>query len=540
MITRRHIFNWRTRGTAFAWLFSLLVVASSPALAERAGMSYRLGIFPYLAPRQTVEFYGPVAASMEAALGHPVRLESVPTFKDFKHAMSRRTYDIALIQPFDYPDVVEKYGYLPLAQMSVPLVTQLFVRADSAYQKLEDLRGSVIAMPPAEAANARMTLRALYENNLIPGRDVEVRYFNSHDSCIQQVWIGNASACGTARPPVQVFEQRMHASLRPIFDTAPIPHILFVAHPRMPVDQRAELQKLIIGWSQTDAGQRMLKNLALPGFTAVRPAEYAVMRNYDPVGAIAGAKQPLSKDLVLGIFPFFSPRQLAQTFAPVLPELSAAADTQVRLQTAATFTSFMDNVIAQSYDVILVQPFEYGRATSAGYLPVAGMKDALQGTFFVRTDSPYHQIADFKGQVVAMPPIDSAQARLGRDALTKAGLVPGRDVTISYRVNHDSCLREVQRGAAVACVTSPLVLTILPPAITQGLRTVGQTEKVPGMLFLAHKRLPSKTRDQLKREIVSWKDNEQGRALLKSLGLGEFVAVDPASYTNMPKLEAPR
>ena len=215
-----------------AFIFTLALLPLQAAPTETPA-SYRLGIFPYMAPRQTVEFYGPVAASMEAALKHPVRLESVQTFSAFSRALEKQNYDIALIQPFDYPSVVEQLGYIPLAQFAVPLVTQFYVRDDSRYHSIEDLRGSTIAMPPEPAANTRMALRALHDNQLIPGRDVEIRYFNSHDSCIQQVWAGTASACGTAKPPIQIFEKRMQAKLRAIYDTQSIPHVLFVANPRI-------------------------------------------------------------------------------------------------------------------------------------------------------------------------------------------------------------------------------------------------------------------------------------------------------------------
>jgi phosphonate transport system substrate-binding protein len=502
--------------------------------------SYRLGIFPYMAPRQTVEFFGPVASIMGEALNHSVKLESVPGFSDFTDAMMRETYDIALIQPFDYPDVVENHGYIPLAQLSVPLVSQFFVRSDSRFQKIEDLRGTTIAMPPSESASARLTLHALYANNLIPGRDVELRYFNSHDSCIQQVWIGKASTCGTARPPIAVFEKRMHASLRPIYSTPSIPHVMFVAHPRVPAVQRAKLQALMIGWTQTEKGRAILKSLGFPGFVAPRPAEYTMMRDYDPIASMPRAQTRATQDLILGVFPFLTPRQLAKNVAPILPALRKLANTKAQLRTATSFGKFMDGVASGSYDVILVQPFEYARATRSGYLPLAGMKDNLQGTFYVRTQSRFRKVDDFKGQLIAMPPPDSAQARLGRQALTHAGLTPGRDVTINYRPTHDSCLREVQQGKAAACVSSTIVLKIVPKELTRDLRTVGQTDKVPGVLFLAHKRLPAKLRDQLQTEIVSWKDTNEGRKILKSLGFGDFAIINPDDYQKLAHFEEQR
>lgn len=519
-----------------AFIFTLALLPLQAAPTETPA-SYRLGIFPYMAPRQTVEFYGPVAASMEAALKHPVRLESVQTFSAFSRALEKQNYDIALIQPFDYPSVVEQLGYIPLAQFAVPLVTQFYVRDDSRYHSIEDLRGSTIAMPPEPAANTRMALRALHDNQLIPGRDVEIRYFNSHDSCIQQVWAGTASACGTAKPPIQIFEKRMQAKLRAIYDTPSIPHVLFVANPRVPAEQRAKLQELITGWNQTEEGRVMLKNLGFPGFIAPHPAEYAVMRNYGPLASITNGMSTAGKALVLGVFPFLATRQLAQNFAPTLPALSEAAGTTVHLRTATSFDSFSDALASASYDIVVVQPFDYAMASRHGYLPLAAMSETLQGSFFVRANSPYRQIADFRGQLVAMPPVDAAQSRLGRYALRQAGLIPGRDVSIDYRKTHDSCLLQVQQGTAVACVTSKVTLAMLPKELSRGLRGVGRTEEVPGVLFMANKRLPAKTRQRLAAEIVSWKDSVAGRKILQSIHFGDFVPVDINAYQQLPKLD---
>ena len=522
---------------SLALIFTVFAVLFQPAHANdnqtAHSTSYRLGIFPYMAPRQTIKFYGPVAADFQQVLHHPVKLESQRSFTNFTRALATHSYDIALIQPFDYPEVVEKEGYIPLARLSVPLITQFYVRSDSHYHSLADLRGTTIAMPPAQAANSRIALRALYDNKLIPGRDVNIRYFSSHDSCIQQVWVGNASACTSASPPVKVFEKRMQARLRSVYDTPSIPHIVFVAEPRVPIADRELLQQRILSWGQDPHGQAMLKDLGFPPFVAVKPGEYAMMRNYEPTASLATTSSGNSKTLTLGIFPYLSSRQLVKNFAPLLPALSSAIEKPVQLRTASSFGSFSDNLAAGIYDIVLVQPFEFEKAVALGYLPLAAMQDLTSGNFFVSKNSPYHHIVDFKGKTIAMAPEESAQSYLGRRALQKAGLTPGVDVSIRYVNTHDACLREVQRGAAVACATAPIVLKMLPSDFANGLRQVGSTEKIPGVVFLAHKRLPETVRAKLQHEILSWKDTRAGRKILDSMQFGNFIPVNRDLYKNL-------
>jgi phosphonate transport system substrate-binding protein len=513
-------------------LLSLLPTLTTHA-SENFPNSYRLGIFPYMAPRQTIKYYGPVAADMERVLKRPVRLESQRSFTDFTRAIALHAYEIALIQPFDYPAVVEKEGYIPLARLSVPLVTQFYVRDDSPYHKLQDLKGTTIAMPPAKAANSRMALRALQNNHLVPGRDIKIHYFNSHDSCLQQVWVGNASACTSAPPPAKVFEKRMQARLRSIYNTPPIPHVLFVADPRVPAADRAKLVQLITSWNQQAHGRKMLKDLGFPPFVQIKSGEYAMMRHYEtqiPPAAISAGN---NQNITLGIFPYLSSRQLAKNFAPLLPALTLAAGMPVSLRTASNFGSFSDNLVAGKYDIVLVQPFEFERAVHLGYIPLAGMKDLIYGGFYVRKDSPYRRIVDFKGKTIVMAPVESAQSRLGRHALVKAGLDPKHDVKILYVNTHDSCLRKVQLRTAAACVTSPLILKMIPKDFAAGLRRVGETEKMPGVVFLANQRLSRPVQIKLQQEILSWDHTRKGRKILDSMQFGSFVPVNLKTYQNI-------
>ncbi len=514
-------------------LITLSALSATAFASHQTPDSYRLGIFPYMAPRQTIKYYGPIAADMERVLNRQVRLESQRSFTDFTHLLALHTYDIALIQPFDYPEVVEKEGYIPLARLSVPLVTEFYVRVDSSYHTLQDLRGTTIAMPPVKAANSRMALRALHDNHLIPGRDVKIRYFNSHDSCLQQVWVGNASACTSAQPPVKVFEKRMQARLRSIYKTPSIPHVLFVADPRVPAADRAKLVDLITGWDKTAHGRQMLKDLGFPPFVRVKPDEYAMMRHYEPEAPLMADSAGDSRDYILGIFPYLSSRQLAKNFAPLVPTLTYVLGKAVKLRTASSFGSFSDNLAAGKYDIVLVQPFEFEKAVQLGYIPLAGMKDLVSGSFYVLKGSPYQKISDFKGKTIAMAPAESAQSHIGRDALTKAGLVINHDVKIKYVNTHDACLREVQLHDAAACMTSPLVLKMLPRDYVANLRRVGETVKIPGVVFLAHKRLPKVMRTKLAKEILSWNHTREGKKILKSMQFGKFAPVNPELYQGL-------
>ena len=523
------------------YLFTLVFIVASSSLMA-AGKNppptyYRLGVFPYMSPRQTVELFGPVVTAFESVLKRPVHLESAMTFPDFGHNLKEQNYDIALIQPFDYHKAVVLGGYLPLARLDAPLVTQLMVRDDSRYVNISDLRGTTIGLPPTESANARMTLRALYDNKLVVGRDIQIQYFKSHDSCIQQVWIGEISACGTSKTPVLVFEQRMQAKLRPIYNTPAIPHTLFVVHTRVPAIERNKLQQLIIGWKNTDDGRTLLKMLGLPGFIHAKPSDYDVMTNYEPQSAAPKPEHDLSQELVLGVLPYITPRMLTEKFSIALSALSKKVKNTIHLRSATSYENFTEAVNSESYDLVLVQPFEYINATMHGYLPLVSMKEKIKTSFYVLSTSPYKQLSELKGTVIAMPPIKAAQSRMGRKELSNIGLVPGRDIDVVYSINHEACLQRVQSGEATACVTGEIALSLLSREITGSFRSIANCPEVPGLVLLAHKRLPIFIREQFISEIVGWKNTAAGKKILDLIHIGEFIPVNTDEYTNLSKNE---
>jgi len=502
------------------------------AQVHASNQAYRLGIFPYMAHRQIADLFGPVATSMQTALNHPVRLESVPTFIDFRNQISDAQYDIALIQPFDYPEAVGRKGYIPLAQFAKPLVTEFYVRDEKRYRSLKDLKNTVVGMPPEVSANARMALKALSDNNMTPGQDIKVQFFSSHDACLQAVWAGLASACATNQSTAMVFENRMHGKLYIAYTTPPIPHILFVAHPRVPASDRIKLKRLIIGWTKTVDGRAMMKKLAYPGFVEHNPEEYAVMSKFNTIDISKDQKQTEKNNLVLGIFPYLSARRLSEVTQPLLPNLSKAIKLPVHMATASTFDVFNQNLTNAQYDIVLVQPFDFLKAKNVGYLPLAAASNGGKLIFVTLANSTYKTIQDLEGATIAMPPKNSAASIIAMQMLKQNNLSPDK-FKIEYFTNHGTCVDAVQRGEAAICVTGKNMLKMLKEKQRSKLKTIAESDNFPGVVFLIHKRIGASMRNQVQKEILSWPHTNEGEKILKSFNFGPFVAVDTAAYEKL-------
>lgn len=510
-------------------LFAGVSKAQTAMQQQDVSPVYTLGVLPYLVPRNMAALYGPAARNMSQQLGKRVTLKTAGSFERFRENLRREVYDIAIIQPFDYPLAVDELGYLPLAQVNQQLRAVVVTRAGSSFKQLGELAGERVVMAPRHAATSRQGLWALKEAGLVAGEDVQVDFLSTHDACLHEILIGNATACITGPPPLKDFTARTGAELTVMMRTDPIPHVIALVHPRVPAADRARLESVMTGWSGTAEGQAILRPMRFPGWVKARPEEYAVMRQYlEKEQAVID--QSRGDEFVYGSFPYFQPRMLATQMAPMIAAFSDVVGHQVHFRTTPNFERFNQNLGHGQYDLALIRPYDYAVAASRGYLPVARVAKELDAHFYVLSDGPIQSLKDLKGKVVATPPEPAVMSRLGLEHLKKNGLLPGRDVKVVYRKGHDSCLQLLEQELAAACVTNPITLDAIYGERKDRFRVIERTPTIPSILFVLHQRYPQQLRERLRERILSWNDSEEGREIFGVSGLGPFSEVNAADY----------
>ena len=258
-----------------------LAFCASPALA--ADSPYKFGVFPNLPLARLYELHAPMASDFEAKLGRPVRLSSKAAYAAFGEELRNETYDIALVQPFDYVDAHDKHGYLPLARRGEALEAVIVVRQDSALASIKDLKGRIVSNPPADAAVSQLTSMAFRDAGIDPQAGVKRYYGKNHYACLQSVVIGAADACGTSEQALRTIEKQKNqppVRFRILHKTASIPHALFVAHKRVSQKDREILLQTILGWPGNETGRNILDAGHFVPFVAAKDADYEVVRRY--------------------------------------------------------------------------------------------------------------------------------------------------------------------------------------------------------------------------------------------------------------------
>src|SRR5262249_20818422 len=163
--------------------FRLLCAAALALCAHQAGAvekPYDLGILPYLPMTRIHELYGPIAADLSAKLGRQVRLSSKADYPGFRDELRQQTYDIGFVQPFDYVDAHDKYGYWRLARRAERLDAVIVVRQESPLRAIKELQGRTIANPPMDAAVSHLTSMALRDAGIDPETGVKRYYGKNH------------------------------------------------------------------------------------------------------------------------------------------------------------------------------------------------------------------------------------------------------------------------------------------------------------------------------------------------------------------------
>lgn len=257
-------------------------MAACAGYAGAADKPYEFGVFPNLPLARIYELHAPMASDFEAKLGRPVRLSSKAAYAAFGDELRNETYDIALVQPFDYVDAHDKHRYLPLARRGEALEAVIVVRQDSPLANIRDLTGRIVSNPPADAAVSQLTSMAFRDAGIDPQTGVTRYYGRNHFACLQSVVIGAADACGTSEQALRTIENQsqLAARFRIVHKTARIPHALFVAHKRVPQKDRDVLLQTILEWPNTETGRKILGAGHFVPFVAARDADYEVVRRY--------------------------------------------------------------------------------------------------------------------------------------------------------------------------------------------------------------------------------------------------------------------
>ncbi len=234
----------------------------------------------------------------------------------------------------------------------------------------------------------------------------------------------------------------------------------------------------------------------------------------------AGAEEDC---LEVGVFPYLTPGAILKLYQPLGAFLQKRLKRPVLLVTAPNHRIFLERTLRHEYPLLLTAP-HYARLAQqqAGYLPLLVAGGAIQPVLVVAANGP-DSVAGLKGRVVAIPDPLALVTLAGSDYLRRAGLRPGRDVTLRVMPSHSAALHAVAEGEVAAALTATLVLKTIPEAISARLRTLAEMPSQSSLVYLASPQWPPAEARVLAAALLEFAHHtSEGRGLMAASGQREL------------------
>ncbi|MDP1681863.1 MAG: phosphate/phosphite/phosphonate ABC transporter substrate-binding protein [Burkholderiales bacterium] len=259
---------------------ALLLGWTGPAVAADTPSGVEVGVFPYLSTRALLDLYEPVRGFLQAGLNRPTNLFTAPSFKAFADRTQAGGYDVVMMPPHLARLAQQEAGYVPLTMFTRELRGVVVVAKASPIQTLKDLKGMRVATPNKIALVSIVGSQLLRDNGLVNDANVSIHDAGSHSNAVLAVQRNEAEAAITENAALQQMPDALRNSVRVIAQTQRLPHVMFLAHPRLGQAGVARVRELLLQFANTTEGRAFLKS---SGFEGIRPVDEADMKSIDPL-----------------------------------------------------------------------------------------------------------------------------------------------------------------------------------------------------------------------------------------------------------------
>lgn len=260
-------------------LVSVLAVWLAPPACAAEPPPLQMGLLPYLSTEHLFERFLPMKDYLEAQLQRRIVMSTAPDFKTYVQRAARGDYDIYQTAPHFALLAETEHGYRRVSRLTRELDGDVIVRHDSPARSIEDLRGRIVITPDALAITSMLGEQLLKDHGLSPGRDYRLQRSSSHNNAIMTVYRRAADA---ALSSAAVFEQlapEIKRELRVLSKTRTVPHMMVMAHPRLPPAEYERLKRALLAFTRDGPGRKFFE---ITGYSDMGPITDADMERLRP------------------------------------------------------------------------------------------------------------------------------------------------------------------------------------------------------------------------------------------------------------------
>ncbi|MDX1812932.1 MAG: phosphate/phosphite/phosphonate ABC transporter substrate-binding protein [Gammaproteobacteria bacterium] len=238
----------------------------------------KLGVYPHLSEKHLVRGYKPIAKRLSEATGTTILFDASDNLENFRSNLENQQYDIVMLQPFDYVEFADRNFYEALATLKTPLTAVFAVKESSKLEKIYNLLGRDVYFPPSSTAVSYLAKHLLINSGIDINKDLNIYHERTHLTCLQKLIFGLADSCVTARPVIQLFEEKLGVKLKIIAESQAVPNMLFAVKPTLPKNLKQDLLTEIISWKKNGKHGDLLDNARLQEFKPISDKDYNIVR----------------------------------------------------------------------------------------------------------------------------------------------------------------------------------------------------------------------------------------------------------------------
>lgn len=253
------MFHFKNGFSSLALVLLLLVAlpCSSPA-AERV---YTLAVVPNLPAVTLHKNWRPLVEYLSKEAGVRIELKLYDKINTFLADSQAGQADFLYAPPNMFYLAYQKQKYIPLVRSSHMIRGQVFVRKDSPYTKVNELRGKTIAF-----VGPKNVCSVITRHSMLTGQgaiDYNVSFSGSTINVAKSVLVGKADAGATLDTSMMNDLPEMRKEFRVILETERMAPHPFAAHPRVPKKLQELVTAALLRLDESDQGRKILDTVKL-------------------------------------------------------------------------------------------------------------------------------------------------------------------------------------------------------------------------------------------------------------------------------------
>ena len=253
--------------------------------------------------------------------------------------------------------------------------------------------------------------------------------------------------------------------------------------------------------------------------------------------------------LEIGVLPNISARALMAQYQPMREYLERELQRPVQVSTAPNWVAFHQRTMAREYDVVITASHAARLAQlERGYVPLLVYVPGIKGMIAFASSHPIKDIADLRGQTLALSNPQSLISLRGLQWLAENGLQKDRDFQTINTPTDDSVGSVVVRGDAIAAMLSGGEFRAIPEAVKTQLQILTTFAEVPGFVVMASPKLGPSDAQAIKALLLQFANSSgdakpgfgaTGFSGIRELPAGLMESMDPFAAATRKLLSPP-